>query len=149
MTSSNKALAVLCEAKEPPELVEDVLHFVRPSDTVPSLSILYGVLPAVIRHHNRLFSDHLLLARQTIVIPGSYYRGPSFSATPVGGEEEETKKSKLKRFQIRTKCVDLKMAEFYLEDARWSEKLAEQTWWKDEHWVRSREGALQSGTKKR
>lgn len=122
------------------EAAKDVLHFVRPKDTITSLSLLYRVPPAIIRSCNRLFSDHLLLARQAIIIPGTHYCGPSLSATPVGGEAEETRKSKLKRFQIRTKCVNFEMAEFYLDDAGWDERKAEEKWWLDERWVQSARG---------
>jgi len=81
-----------------------------------------------------LYSDNLLLARQTMLIPGQYYQGPSHSATPPDGEEEETRKSKLKRFQTKSKCVDVKMAEVYLDNAGWDEQKALDEWREDEKW---------------
>ncbi len=63
------------------------------------------------------------------------------------GEEAETRKAKLKRFQLRTKCVDVTMAEVYLKDAGWDERVAEERWWEDERW--SREHPLKGEQRKR
>lgn len=89
---------------------EDVLHFVDPSkDNLFSLSLRYGVSQSELRRKNGLFADHLLAARQTIIIPGEFYKGGvSLSPIPVGGEEEEIRKSKIRRWMVACKvsqCV--------------------------------------------
>lgn len=89
---------------------EDVLHFIDPSkDSLSSLSLRYGVSQNELRRKNGLFADHLLVARQTIVIPGEFYKGGvSLSPVPVGGEEEEVRKSKIRRWMVACKvsrCV--------------------------------------------
>src|SRR5260370_23101267 len=66
------------EAKRP-----DVLHFIDPAtDSVSSVAIRYGVPAAVPRRPNPLFSDHLRVARPTIVIPGGYHARAPLSPRP-------------------------------------------------------------------
>jgi LysM repeat protein len=85
----------------------DVLHFVDPAnDSVRSLAIRYGVPASCLRRYNALFSDHLLVARQTIVVPGEYYSGASLSPRPPGGEEEEARKGKIRRLMVRCKVAE-------------------------------------------
>jgi hypothetical protein len=86
----------------------DVLHFVDPSiDTLGILSIRYGVPAGALRRTNAIFSDHLLAARRTILIPGEFYKGGvSLSPQPKGGEEEEIRKGKIRRFQVASKCSE-------------------------------------------
>ena len=86
----------------------DVLHFVEPSDTISTLAIKYGVPAACLRQTNAIFSDHLLSARRTILIPGEYYKaGVSLSPRPVDGEEEEARKRKLHKFQVICKVPEV------------------------------------------
>lgn len=86
----------------------DVLHFVDPSiDSIGILSVRYGVPAGALRRTNALFSDHLLAARRTILIPGEYYKGGvSLSPRPKDGEDEEIRKGKIRRFQTTTKCAE-------------------------------------------
>lgn len=114
-----------------------VLHHLRSNDTILSLSLLYKLPPHIIRNHNRLFSDHLLQARRTIEIPSPPYNGPSLSQPPTEEEQEqEVKKSKIKRFQLKTKCIDFDSAKVYLKEAGWDEELAAKNWLADERWVK-------------
>jgi LysM repeat protein len=84
-----------------------VLHFVdHATDSVSSLAIRYGVPAAILRRANALFSDHLLAARRTVVIPGEWYGGASLSPRPPGGEEEEARKSKIRRLMVRCKVAE-------------------------------------------
>lgn len=97
---------------------EDVLHFLDPSrDSISSLSLQYGVPQNVLRRKNGLFADRLLVARQTILIPGEFYKdGISLSPQPIGGEEEEMRKAKVRRWMIACKvaqCVDHSMIQPY------------------------------------
>lgn len=87
---------------------EDVLHFVDPSnDTISTLSIRYGVPPSALRRTNGLFSDHLLTARKTILIPGEFYKGGvSLSPRPIEGEEEELRKSKVRKWMVACKVAE-------------------------------------------
>lgn len=114
-----------------------IWHYLRPDDSVLSLSLLYKVPAHAIRSYNRLFSDHMLHARRGIEIPSPPYNGPSLSHPPTEEElEQEAKKSKIKRFQLKTKCVDFDSAEVYLEEAGWNEELAANNWLADEKWVK-------------
>ena len=61
---------------------------------------------AILRRANALFSDHLLVARRTIVIPGEHYGGASLSPRPPGGEEEEARKGKIRRLMVRCKVAE-------------------------------------------
>jgi hypothetical protein len=54
-----------------------------------------------------MFADHLLAARRTILIPGEYYKGGvSLSPRPLEGEEEEIKKTKLRKFMVGCKVAE-------------------------------------------
>jgi len=88
--------------------VEDVLHFLDPSlDTIPSLSIRYGVPQNALRRTNVLFADHLLAARKTVLIPGEYYKGGiSLSPQPLQSEEEEIRKAKVRRWMVACKVAE-------------------------------------------
>ena len=90
------------------ETSPDVLHFVDPNnDSVNSLSLRYGVPVEILRRTNGLFADHLIAARRAILIPGEYYKGGvSLSPRPLEGEEEEIRKSKVRRFMVACKVVE-------------------------------------------
>lgn len=115
---------------------EDVTHFLAPQDTMASLSLAYGVPVAVLRSHNKLHADHLLSARRKVGIPRSHYRGASLSPHPVEGEEESERKARLRRFMVRCKCADYKVATLYLEEHSWDLNAAVDKWWEDERWER-------------
>lgn len=95
-------------AVQPPtEKATDVLHFLRPNDTITSLSLAYGVPINILRRANNVFSDHLIQGRKTILIPGEYCReGVSLSPQPLEGEEEEAKKNKLRRWMVACKVAE-------------------------------------------
>lgn len=66
----------------------------------------YNVPIQVLRKHNNITSDHLLLARRAILIPGAYYQGESLSARPVEGEEEERKKVIVRKWMVACKVAE-------------------------------------------
>ena len=85
----------------------DVLHFIHPDDTITSISLAYGVPVAALRRINGLFSDNLLAARKTLLIPGEYYKGGvSLSPRPVEGEEEEVRRNKIRRWMVSCKVAE-------------------------------------------
>lgn len=86
----------------------DVLHFVdQNNDSISSLSLRYGVPADALRRTNNLYANHLLAARRTVLIPGEYYKGGvSLSPRPLEGEEEELKKTKLRKFMVACKVVE-------------------------------------------
>jgi len=90
------------------QLAEDVLHFLdRAQDTIQSLSLRYGVPPDALRQKNRLWADHLLAARKTILIPGEYYKGGvSLSPKPLESEEEEIRKGKVRKWMVACKIAE-------------------------------------------
>jgi len=121
---------------------EDVLHFLNHNqDTLYSLSLRYGVPIDVLRKVNNITSDHLLLARRTILIPGEYYKGGiSLNPRPVEGEEEEIRKSKVRKFQVACKASDFPsksrydVALLYLQEAEYDLEQAIEAYRDDERW---------------
>lgn len=86
---------------------EDVLHFVAPDDSMRSLALAYDVPIAALRKTNNIYSDHLVQARKTLLIPGEYYKGGvSLSPRPLESEEEEIKKSKIRRWMMACKVAE-------------------------------------------
>lgn len=121
-----------------------VIHYLRSTDSVLSLSLLYNIPPSILRSANGLFADNLLSARRWIFIPFSASFPPgslSQSPHPVNPDEEDSK-TRLKRFQLQTKCVDYKMAQWYLSQAGGSEKRAVEMWRDDEAWEKSHPNVL-------
>lgn len=112
-----------------------------------SLSLLYHTPAPLIRSHNLLFSDHLLPALRTISIPHTSYHQEasnstslgdaalvSFSAYPYDDPQTASRKDKTKRFQLKTKCVEVKLAQWYLQESDWDEDEAVRRWGEDEEW---------------
>lgn len=115
---------------------EDVIHHLRPDDTIASLSLAYNVPSQVLRTHNTLFSDHLLSARRTVAIPASHYSGPSLSSEPLESEEETERKRRIRTFMTKTKCHEYNVAELYLKNANEDLEGAVRSWEEDERWER-------------
>lgn len=115
---------------------EDILHFLdHEHDNIMSLSLRYGVPAAALRQVNNLTSDHLLLGRRTILIPGEYYKGGfSLSPRPVEGEEEELRKNKIRRFMTSCKVSDYDEAVLYLEQSGYDLAAAAVAYMDDERW---------------
>ncbi|KAG8165615.1 hypothetical protein KVR01_004167 [Diaporthe batatas] len=123
----------------------DTLHFIHPTeDSIPSLSLRYGVPAPVLRRHNNLTSDHLLSARRTLLVPGSHYpSGVSLSPRPVGGEAEEARKARIRRWMVACKCASYDVAELYLAQAGGDLGAAVERYLADEEWERA--NPLESG----
>lgn len=115
---------------------EDVLHFVDASrDTLASLSLRYGVPIEALRKTNSLYSDHLLAARKTVLIPGEYYKGGvSLSPRPIEGEEEEIRKGKVRKWMVACKVAEYDLALLYLKQADYDLDLAIEAYRADEKW---------------
>ncbi|TGO50823.1 hypothetical protein BCON_0175g00090 [Botryotinia convoluta] len=115
---------------------EDTLHFLsHATDSMTSLSFRYGVPIDVLRKKNGITSDHLLLARKTILIPGEWYKGVvSLSPRPVEGEEEERRKSCVRRFMVGCKVSEYDIAVLYLVQANYDLELAMGIYKDDERW---------------
>ncbi|KAL8901796.1 MAG: hypothetical protein Q9192_000378 [Flavoplaca navasiana] len=89
------------------EVAEDVLHFVDPArDTMSSLALRYAVPANALRTKNHVYADHLLAARKAILIPGEFYKGASLSPRPIDGEDEEIRKSKIRRWMVTCKVSE-------------------------------------------
>lgn len=89
------------------EAAPDVLHFLTPEDSMRSLALAYGVPINALRKANNVFSDHLIQARRTVLIPGEFYKGGvSLSPQPPEGEEEEIKRSKVRRWMMACKVAE-------------------------------------------
>ena len=123
----------------------DVLHFLHPNDTVSSVALCYRVPLQALRALNSLFSDSLLQARRTILIPGAYYQGPSLSPRPVEGEEEEARKGKVRRFMMTCKVAEYDVALLYLEQCDYDLDEAVTRFQEDEQW--EKEHPLEGSTK--
>jgi len=117
----------------------DVLHFVdQNNDSILSLSLRYGVPADALRRTNNLYADHLLAARRTVLIPGEFYKGGvSLSPRPLEGEEEEIKKTKLRKFMVRCKVAEYDVALLYLEQASYNLEQAITAYKADEDWEKT------------
>jgi len=116
---------------------EDVLHFVdHANDSVNTLAIRYGVPQDALRRKNNIFQDHLLAGRRTILIPGEYYKGGvSLSPRPIEGEEEELRKSKIRKWMVACKVHEYDVAELYLKQADYDLEAAIAAYKEDEEWA--------------
>ncbi|KAL6705592.1 hypothetical protein ACN47E_006539 [Coniothyrium glycines] len=135
--SAHKAPHVLSEKPNArTEHAPDVLHFVdQNNDTILALSLRYGVPSGALRRTNNLYADHLLAARRTVLIPGEFYKGGvSLSPRPLEGEEEEIKKTKLRKFMVRCKVAEYDVAVLYLEQAQYNLENAVLRYKADEEW---------------
>ncbi|KAM7204046.1 hypothetical protein V8F20_003744 [Naviculisporaceae sp. PSN 640] len=157
---------------------EPILHFLHhPNDTITSLSLQYNIPPQILRSFNRLIgSDHLLLGRQTILIPRPHHylsfpssslspvqydqhqqqfppqedkmknKMTSLSPRPVHGEEEEARRSKIRRWMIACKCPDYDVALIYLSQADYDLDAATENYFADEAWERDHPVPVPSGS---
>ncbi|KAJ6780738.1 hypothetical protein PWT90_04301 [Aphanocladium album] len=127
------------KAAAEPAAAADTLHFLNHEhDSILSLSLRYGVPQDALRRANKINSDHLLLGRKTILIPGAFYKGGvSLSPRPVDGEEEELRKNKIRRLMTSCKLVDYSVAQLYLEQAGWNLDRAIDRYVGDEAWEQS------------
>lgn len=125
--------ALVGNGSNPPE-TEDVVHFLRNEDTIPSLSLAYVVPVPVLRAHNKIHSDQLLAARKWILIPKSHYNGPPLSTPPDAAEEE--RKNKLRRWMVATKCAEYNVATLYLKGSDYNLETAIESFKADERWER-------------
>jgi hypothetical protein len=103
-----KTLTLPLEKPESAQLADDVLHFLdHDHDSLTSLSLRYRVPVVALRKANNITSDHLLLARKTIIIPGEYYKaGVSLSPRPTEGEEEEKRKIIIRKWMVACKVSE-------------------------------------------
>ncbi|KAI1766387.1 hypothetical protein GGR53DRAFT_213496 [Hypoxylon sp. FL1150] len=140
-TTPGKSLDPLDEKSVPidEETAEDTLHFLNHAhDTITSLSLRYDVPAAALRRANNITSDHLILGRRTVVIPGEHYKGGvSLSPRPIEGEEEEARKSKIRRWMVACKVHEYDVAVLYLEQAGYDLEMATEAFFADEEWERT------------
>ncbi|KAI0486623.1 hypothetical protein F4859DRAFT_466299 [Xylaria cf. heliscus] len=125
-------------ATQDDEPVEDTLHFLNHAhDSIHSLSLRYGVPAFALRRANNISSDHLIMGRRTVIIPGQYYKGGvSLSPRPIEGEEEEKRKAKIRRWMVACKVHEYDVALLYLDQAGYDVQLAMDTYFADEEWER-------------
>lgn len=72
-----------------------------------------------------------------MLIPGEYYaNGVSLSPRPIDGEEEELRKSKIRRFMTTCKVHDYNIAVIYLERTEYDLQLAVEAHFADDQWER-------------
>lgn len=117
---------------QPPEDTDDTVHFLSPDDTLHSLSLAYDVPHDILRKHNSLYQDSLLIARKFLLIPHQYYTGPPLSTPP--DPEEEERKNKVRRWMVATKCAEYNMAQLYLKGCGYDLDIAVQAYRADEQW---------------
>jgi len=123
------------DEKGGPAPAEDVLHFVAPEDSMRSLALAYDVPIAALRKTNNIYSDHLIQARKTLLIPGEYYKGGvSLSPRPLESEEEEIKKNKVRRWMVACKVAEYDVATLYMQQADWDFDAAVEAYKEDERW---------------
>ncbi|KAK1765781.1 hypothetical protein QBC33DRAFT_543947 [Phialemonium atrogriseum] len=126
-----------------PQSPEDTLHILdHTHDTIPSLSLRYGIPAPALRLANRLTSDHLLAARRAILIPGGgphqrhhHHQSPS-SLDPAAAASDEARKARIRRWMVATKVPDYDVAVLYLEQAGHDLDAAVDAYFADEAWER-------------
>ncbi|KAL1302707.1 hypothetical protein AAFC00_003067 [Neodothiora populina] len=134
-TITNPSTAPLEKPSSSSTPPQDVLHFLTPQDTLLSLSLAYKVPLDALRRSNNIFADHLLQGRRTLLIPAEYYKGGvSLSPRPVEGEEEELRRSKVRRWMVRCKVSEYDVALLYLEQADYDLEAAVEAYKEDERW---------------
>ncbi|KFH48995.1 hypothetical protein ACRE_001650 [Hapsidospora chrysogenum ATCC 11550] len=149
--SDEKSALAAAETSKDASPAQDTLHFLdHDRDTIASLSLRYDVPTSALRRANNITSDHLLLGRRTILIPGEYYRGGvSLSPRPVEGEDEELRKAKIRRFMTSCKVTDYDVAKLYLEQAGYDFAAAVDAYVGDEAWEREHPNpVVTAGTKR-
>ena len=104
-TSENGTSSQLYKSSES---AGDVLHFLDiRHDTLVSLSFQYGTPIDALRRANGIWTDNLLHARKTLIIPGRFYKaGISLSPRPIGCEEEEIRRNKVRRWMVACKVSE-------------------------------------------
>ncbi|KAH7328515.1 hypothetical protein B0I35DRAFT_403869 [Stachybotrys elegans] len=130
-------------------VVQDTLHFLdHEHDTIASLALRYNVPVSALRRTNKITSDHLLLGRRTVLIPGEFYKGGvSLSPRPIEGEEEELRKNKIRRFMTSCKVADYDVAQLYLEQTSYDLDAAVDAYLADEAWEREQSSSNEGGKK--
>jgi hypothetical protein len=132
-------------------VAQDTLHFLdHEHDTITSLALQYKVPVSALRQTNKITSDHLLLGRRTILIPGEFYKGGvSLSPRPIEGEEEELRKSKIRRFMTSCKVSDYDVALLYLRQTNYDLDAAVDAYVADDAWEKEQaskvEGSKRAG----
>lgn len=72
------------------------------------------------------------------MIPGEHYKGGvSLSPRPIEGEEEELRKSKIRRFMTACKVSEYSYALLYLEQSGYDLGVAMDAFFDDETWERN------------
>ncbi|EMC92018.1 hypothetical protein BAUCODRAFT_38035 [Baudoinia panamericana UAMH 10762] len=133
--SAHQAVQPADEKRRDEDPAPDVLHFLKPEDSMHALALAYGVPINALRRTNNIFSDNLIQGRRTILIPGEYYKGGvSLSPSPPEGEEEEIKRSKVRRWMTTCKVAEYDVALLYLQQADWELDLAIDAFREDERW---------------
>ncbi|KAK4163513.1 thiamine biosynthetic bifunctional enzyme [Cladorrhinum sp. PSN259] len=113
---------------------ESIVHFLLPTDSISSLSLLYNIPPPLLRKHNNLPSDHLLFARSTILIPPGYGTQTSHSPQPIESEAELLRKTKIRKFMVKCKESDYDVAVTYLQGSGYDLEEACSRYHEDEEW---------------
>lgn len=71
-------------------------------------------------------------------MPGTHYpSGVSLSPRPVGGEEEEARKARIRRWMVACKCAAYDVAELYLAQSGGDLGEAVERYLADEEWERA------------
>ena len=132
IASSSFTVGSVSSPVRPPEHTEDTVHFLSSEDSIHSLSLAYEVPQNVLRKHNALYSDSLLIARKFVLIPRAYYTGPPLSTPP--DPEEEERKNKVRRWMVATKCAEYNVAQLYLKGSSYDLTIAIDAFKADEQW---------------
>ncbi|GAB1320533.1 LysM domain-containing protein [Madurella fahalii] len=128
---------------EPSQQKDYIVHHLRhthPVDTLPSLSLRYGIPIPVLQQHNNLPQGaDLLAARRTFLIPKAHCAHPnptSLSPHPPESPDEIARKITIRRWMVACKEADYDMALVYLEEAGYDLDEAVGRYVEDEAWER-------------
>ena len=131
---------------EPRSQGSDVVHYLKSTDNLQSLSLAYRIPIQILLSHNKLHSENLLHSRTKLRIPAAYYQGESQSPHPLESEKERERRTKIRKLMSRCKISEYNEAVLCLEFCEWDLENAIEKWKGDEEFERRR--PLASGRSK-
>jgi len=122
---SHETICPLSAPTIPPAKNTPLIHTLQRSDTLAGLSLKYNVDLCELRKTNKLFSDSLLHARRTIIVPTKVEQEePNDLEQPTQQSfffsEPKDMRWLVKQFQLVTNCLDAPVCRKYLENNGWS-----------------------------
>ncbi|TPX32360.1 hypothetical protein SmJEL517_g04511 [Synchytrium microbalum] len=119
--------------------IPGVVHYVIKNETLWGIAISYGIDVNTIKLANRLMSDDIYSVG-SLFIPGATVSKRAFP------DEEEVRRSLVKRFQLISKCTDVHESTSYVSRCGYDVGKALEEYWSDLNWeVKQGGGSVKQG----